>query len=216
MSKYKTIFFSDAHLGLPESHAKDISLFLENNEFERLYIVGDLFDLWAMSLHPFWSDDNTRLINTILSIAQTKEVIYIPGNHDGVLKNFSEKKFGNVIIKSECDFITIDGKKLLITHGNKFDNIVSTHTKLSIMGSWANEFLFLLDPVATFVRNKLGLYKHWSLAGAIKRSIRNQQYVDSFKKLLTAYAKKNEYDGLIVGHLHVPEISTIDGVEYYN
>jgi len=214
--KYNRIFISDCHLGLPESHAGDIATFLESTEFNSLYIVGDFIDFWSMGLHTFWPSQNNRLVNTIFTLAQTKQVNYIYGNHDGALKIFAGMQFNEVSIFAETEFKTVDGKRILVIHGDKFDDVIVTHTWLSILGSWGNVFLFLLDPIATWIRRYFGFYKHWSLAGAIKRSMRNKEYIYSFKKLLTDYAKNSGYDGVICGHCHVPEISTIDGILYYN
>ena len=37
-----------------------------------------------------------------------------------------------------------------------------------------------------------------------------------FKDTMISYAKKKGYDGVICGHIHTPEIQTIQGLEYMN
>jgi UDP-2,3-diacylglucosamine pyrophosphatase LpxH len=33
---------------------------------------------------------------------------------------------------------------------------------------------------------------------------------------MSKHTKSNGYDGIICGHIHRPEISIIDGIQYYN
>lgn len=217
VSRYRTLFVSDCHLGLPESHAKDLSDFLSSTDFDTLYIVGDLLDLWAMELHPFWPDQNTELLTAIFELAKTKNVVYILGNHDGALSRFAGCSYNRVsLIATETTYCSVNGRQFLVAHGNRFDHIVSTHARLSVLGAWANDFLFLLDRPVSWIRDLFGYKSHWSLAGAIKRGIRNKQYVDSFKALLLADAKKRGFDGVICGHLHRPAMEEVDGILYYN
>ena len=213
---YRSIFVSDCHLGLTESHAHELSVFLRQSDFETLYIVGDLFDLWGMKLHPSWHEQNTELIATLLELAKTKKIIYIIGNHDGALGQFAGKMYGGVLLSKQEDYTTVLGKRLVVLHGNIFDSIVTAHATLSVLGTWVNNVLLALDPFVTWIRHLFGHDQYWSFAGYIKRKVRNEAYVNSFKRLLIQYAKKNGYDGVICGHLHRPSIEVIDDVLYYN
>lgn len=212
----RSIFFSDCHLGMSESHAKDLTKFLLNNSSENIFILGDLIDLWAIELHPTWPPENTELLSTLITLAKNTNIVFIPGNHDEALISYAGMTFANIRIKTEVEYISVKGKRFLLCHGNKFDNIVSTYTWLAIFGSRFNNVLLYLDPIVDFLRQKLGLGKHWSLAGHVKGLIRNTKYVNSFKLLLTNYVKSRGFDGVIAGHIHRPAIENFNNTLYYN
>jgi UDP-2,3-diacylglucosamine pyrophosphatase LpxH len=46
MNRYRTGWISDLHLGTRGSNARAILQFLRENDFETLYLVGDLIDIW--------------------------------------------------------------------------------------------------------------------------------------------------------------------------
>ena len=49
------------------------------------------------------------------------EVIYIPGNHDEVMRQFTGLDFGGVVIRRKAIHETADGRRLLVLHGDEFD-----------------------------------------------------------------------------------------------
>lgn len=47
-NRYRTIWLSDVHLGTRQCKAEFLLDFLRCNDAETLYLVGDLFDGWAL------------------------------------------------------------------------------------------------------------------------------------------------------------------------
>jgi UDP-2,3-diacylglucosamine pyrophosphatase LpxH len=45
----RAVFLSDLHLGAKHCHAAELADFLTELECERLYLVGDIVDLWWMT-----------------------------------------------------------------------------------------------------------------------------------------------------------------------
>src|SRR3546814_15824788 len=74
-------------------------------------------------------------------------VIYIPGNHDEMLRQFAGLNFGGVEIRRKAVHVTADGRKLRVMHGDEFDTIVMTHKWLAFLGDAAYELLLKLNVV---------------------------------------------------------------------
>ena len=73
-------------------------------------------------------------------------------------------------------------------------------------------------PIATStpIRRRLG-YGYWSLAAFLKHRVKNAvQYIGNFEQALAHAARREGVDGLVCGHIHRPEIRTVDGVLYCN
>lgn len=48
VNSYRTGWISDVHLGTRGSQAGALLEFLRDTEFETLYLVGDLIDIWSL------------------------------------------------------------------------------------------------------------------------------------------------------------------------
>ena len=64
--KYRSIFISDVHLGVKYSRVSELITFLKQNDCDTLYLVGDIFDGWALQRRWFWHDDYNLFIQKIL------------------------------------------------------------------------------------------------------------------------------------------------------
>jgi UDP-2,3-diacylglucosamine pyrophosphatase LpxH len=51
---YRAAWISDVHLGTRGSNAFAFLAFLKENEFDTLYIVGDLIDIWSLRRGIYW------------------------------------------------------------------------------------------------------------------------------------------------------------------
>jgi UDP-2,3-diacylglucosamine pyrophosphatase LpxH len=71
---------------------------------KRLYLVGDIVDVWAMTKRVHWPESHTRVLRKIMKISRgATEVIYIPGNHDANFREFCGSEFGNIRIRETGD-----------------------------------------------------------------------------------------------------------------
>ena len=61
-------------------------------------------------------------------------VVYIPGNHDEMFRQFAGMNFGGVEITPTAIHPTADGRRLLVLHGDEFDTIVLAHRWLAFLG----------------------------------------------------------------------------------
>ena len=73
-------------------------------------------------------------MRTILGKAKhALKVVCVPGNHDELLRDFHEMTFGNVHIIEEAIHTNVDGRRLLVTHGDKFDSVVRCSRALALL-----------------------------------------------------------------------------------
>jgi UDP-2,3-diacylglucosamine pyrophosphatase LpxH len=65
-------------------------------------------------------------------------------------------------------------------------------------------------------RHKLG-FGYWSLSKYLKHNVKKAvSFIFEFEKTLVRYCQHHNYDGIICGHIHTPEIKVIEGVIYMN
>ena len=215
--KAKTVFISDVHLGFPGCSAKFLLDFLRNTECEKIYLVGDIIDFLYMRKKLYWPQEHNDVIRTLLGKAKHgTEVIYVPGNHDELIRAHNDTVFGNVVIKNEIIHETADGKRFLVLHGDQFDSVVK-HSRLSaLVGSKLYDVLLRTNHVFNNLRYYLGL-PYWSLAAAIKNKVKGAvNYISNFENAVSQMAKQKKVDGMICGHIHRAEIRSIDDVLYCN
>jgi len=53
--------------------------------------------------------------------------VTIPGNHDEGARHFLGVAFGEIAIREDAIHTTIRGKRLWVTHGDRFDGVVCGH-----------------------------------------------------------------------------------------
>lgn len=215
--KVRTVWISDIHLGFRGCSADLLLDFLHNIECEYLYLVGDIIDVWEMKKRMFWPQEHNNVIRTVLGKAKhDTKVIFVPGNHDEVLRDFDGAVFGNIHIHNEFIHTTADDRKLLIIHGDEFDSVVKISPILAKIGSRLYEFLLRANRWVNYCRRKMG-FSYWSLAAFLKHKVKNAvQYISHFEEAVAHEAAKQGVDGVVCGHIHRAEITRIQDVDYYN
>jgi UDP-2,3-diacylglucosamine pyrophosphatase LpxH len=215
--RFRSVFISDVHLGFKGCSAEFLLDFLRSVETETLYLVGDIVDLWSLRKTFFWPQAHNDVIRTILGKAKHgTRVVYIPGNHDNEFRDYDGMDFGNVQIRREVIHETADGRRLLVLHGDEFDSVIKASPLLESLGSRAYAFVLLLNRYVNFFRRRFG-FPYWSIAAYLKHKVKNAvKYIANFEQALADEAKRRGVDGLICGHIHRAEITTIDGVLYCN
>ena len=214
---YRTIFISDTHLGTRGCKAELLADFLVHNECRTLYLVGDIIDGWALKQSWFWSAEQSRVVNLILQkVSQGTRVIYVPGNHDEVFRDYCGLVLAGVELKREAIHETADGRGLLVIHGDHFDAIVTCARWLALLGDRAYTLALVLNDVYNHFRRRLDL-PYWSLSAYLKQKVKNAvSYISSFEQALAREAKTRGLDGVVCGHIHHAETKLIDGILYCN
>lgn len=216
--RYRTVFISDVHLGYRGCAADHLFDFLTRTQCEQLYLVGDIFDIWEMQRRGlYWPKSHSDVVRAILrKAANGTRVIYIPGNHDELLREYVGAHVLGVEIRRNAIHRTADGRRLLVTHGDEFDAAVQASRFIARMGSRMYDQLLRLNYQLNALRRRLG-FAPWSLASHIKNRVKNAvAYIESFERAAAHEARRHQVDGLICGHIHSPRIAEFDGVLYCN
>ncbi|MFW5927010.1 MAG: UDP-2,3-diacylglucosamine diphosphatase, partial [Wenzhouxiangella sp.] len=182
-----------------------------------LYLVGDIVDFWYLKKKRHWPQSHSNVIRSLLGKAKhDTRVVFVPGNHDEVMRQYCGMAIGNIEIINEVVHETADGRRFLVMHGDQFDAAVISSPLLGLIGSRLYDGLLQINRLVNWVRARMGL-GHWSLANFLKQRVKNAvKFISNFEQAVVREAKVKEVDGLICGHIHRPEISETDGVIYLN
>ena len=215
--EYRTVWISDTHLGLKETRAEFLLDFLRHTRCDRLYLVGDIIDVWKMRSGLYWPAINNEIFRTIMRMAREgAEVIYVPGNHDEVFRDYLELFFGGVRIAGEVEHVSADGKRYLVLHGDEFDYVVMHNKWLAHIGSGAYDLLLWVNRWFNFVRRKMGL-KYWSLSAYLKNKVKEAvKYIGNYEEAVVRAARERNMDGVICGHIHQAALTRFQEITYAN
>ncbi len=217
MQRYRTLWISDVHLGTKDCKADELNEFLKHHKAQKIVLVGDIIDGWKMKSGIFWKPGFTRVIRRLLTLAKNGvEIDYITGNHDEFLRRFANNRFDNIHVYNRSVHTTADGRRLLVIHGDQFDNHIRCPQIIRILGDKSNDLLMLINRLLNHCRARYG-YGYWSLAGFLKQHIpQAQRYIDTYERSATEAARKLGFDGVICGHIHVAAAKRISNIDYYN
>ena len=214
--RYRTIWISDLHLGTRSAKVDGLLHFLDHHEADRYYLVGDIIDGWALQRSWYWPSSHNEVLQVLLDRAQDAEMIYIPGNHDEAARQFPGLQLGGITIQNQALHTTADGRRLLLLHGDEFDGVVRHARWISKIGGLAYRSLLALNRPLNRVRRWLNK-PYWSLAAAAKTTTKRAvQYIADFEQAVVERARREEVDGVVCGHIHVPELRPIQDITYAN
>ncbi|MCC7220621.1 MAG: UDP-2,3-diacylglucosamine diphosphatase [Candidatus Contendobacter sp.] len=214
----RSLWISDVHLGFKECKAEFLLDFLRQSDCERLYLAGDLIDFWSLQRGGRWPALHGEVLKTILAKARAgTRVIYVPGNHDEVARDYFGLRVGDIEIAPEIIHLTADGRRFLVTHGDECDSAVRCGGPLlNGLGDWAYDLLLFLNRWYNRWRRRLN-YPYWSLANFLKQRIgRATTYIARFEAAAAHEAMRRGLDGVICGHIHHAALRDIQGVLYCN
>jgi UDP-2,3-diacylglucosamine pyrophosphatase LpxH len=215
---YRTIWISDLHIGSTQCQADALLDFLKHNDSDKLYLVGDIIDFWALSKKMYWPRDHNTVIQKILRKARHgTQIIYVPGNHDENVRDYHDFVFGDIIVKNSDIHTTANGKRFLIVHGDEYDTIAKHHKWVAKLGSLGYDWLIELNRYIRFVRRLLGVQSQFSLAAFVKYKVKNVvQFISDYEESIVHSLRNEGVDGVICGHIHHAEIKPIEDFLYVN
>jgi UDP-2,3-diacylglucosamine pyrophosphatase LpxH len=217
VNHYRSIWISDIHLGTRGCKAEFLLDFLKHNESDYLYLVGDIIDCWRLRRAWYWQQAHNDVVQKLLRKARKgARVIYVPGNHDEPLRDYTDMQFGGVMVVEEAIHVTFDGRRLLVLHGDKFDGIVKYARWLAILGDRAYNLILELNHWYNLARRYLG-YPYWSLSAYLKGRVKDAlRYIEDFEVAIAEEARRRGVDGVVCGHIHKAEIRQFGPVLYCN
>ncbi|GAB5566024.1 MAG: UDP-2,3-diacylglucosamine diphosphatase [Winogradskyella sp.] len=203
--KVEIAVISDVHLGTYGCHAKQLLTYLNSIEPKRLILNGDIIDIWQFKKRYF-PKAHMSVIKKIMDFAANgTEVIYITGNHDEMLRKFTDCEIGNISIVNKI-VLELDGKKAWFFHGDVFDISIQNAKWLAKLGGWGYDLLILLNSGVNWFLEKSGK-ERYSLSKKIKNTVKGAiKYINDFETVATDLAIENGYDYVVCGHIHQPKM----------
>ncbi len=214
---YRAIFLSDIHLGTPGCKAEHLLDFLRHNESDSLYLVGDILDGWALRSRFYWHQSHNDVIQKVLRKARKgTRVVYIPGNHDELARQFCGLAFGDVAIQEDAVHQLADGRRLWVVHGDFADGVIRHVKWLAHLGDTLYDWLLWVNRHFNHLRARFG-FGYWSLSQYLKHKVKNAvSFITDFEHVLLREARRRGFDGVACGHIHQAEIREVDGALYCN
>lgn len=216
--KFKTIIISDLHIGSLACKADQLLAFLKKVESKKLILNGDIIDGWRLKRRWYFPQSHLLLIRKFLSIAKRDvEVVYVSGNHDEFIRKFHgyDIDIGNVRVVNEHVHI-INGKKFLVVHGDWYDVVTRYHAWIAKLGDHAYELSVWVNDHFNKLRILLGM-RYWSLSRFLKNKVKGAvKFIFAFEHTAVESAKQRQYDGVICGHIHSPNLMVEKGIVYVN
>lgn len=206
------LVLSDVHLGTYGCHAKELLAYLKSIRPQTVVLNGDIVDIWQFSKR-YWPTSHMKVVKILLDwISKGVRVYYITGNHDEMLRKFTGFELGSFRIVNKV-VLDLDGKKAWCFHGDVFD-VTMQHSKwLAKLGAIGYDTLILLNRVMNYFSMKLG-YGKISMSKKIKNSVKSAvKFINDFEMTAAQIAIDNNYDFVVCGHIHQPEIKEITSRE---
>lgn len=204
-------------MGSRGAQAEAVTNFLKYNTSEYLYLVGDIIDFWALKRKVFFPESHTTVLRKIFKrAANGTKVFYTPGNHDEAVRQFIPLSFGEVQIDDEFVHTTEAGKRLLIIHGDCYDQVVKYARWLAFAGDIGYSFLLRCNGFVNRVRKWFG-YGYWSMSKYIKQRVKTAvSFVGEYENAVVHSVIDRGLDGVVCGHIHCAELRDMNGIIYAN
>lgn len=200
---YEAIILSDIHLGSEVCQSKKLGEFLKLIESEEIQtkeiiINGDLFDSWDFRK---LKGSHWKVLSSIRSLAKSKHIVWINGNHDGPAEIISHLIGVDFLEEYE---LNSNDKKFIILHGDRFDNFI---VKYPLLTKLADNIYKLIQRVD----------KSFYLAKLAKRNSKTfLRCSDQIRMKAKNYGLRKGANVVCCGHTHLALKDEQDQIYYYN
>ncbi|MDP5171411.1 MAG: UDP-2,3-diacylglucosamine diphosphatase [Bacteroidia bacterium] len=199
---------SDIHLGTYGCHAEEVVNYLKSIQPEVLVLNGDIIDIWQFNKR-YWPKSHMAVLKEVMKIiARGTTVYYLTGNHDEMLRKFSDFSLGNFHLRDKV-VLEMDGKQAWIFHGDIFDASMQHAKWLAKLGGAGYDLLILINSFVNWCLVRLGREK-MSFSKKVKASVKGAvSFISDFERVAADLAIENNYDYVVCGHIHQAEIRKI-------
>lgn len=207
---------SDVHLGCRHAHVQEFLEFLQRHRPDQLYIVGDFIDGWKLRRSLAWQPVFNDILSRLYELYEDgTSLFYTPGNHDAFLRQFTWN-FGFIRVADEFIYQAGDGRRFLVTHGDKFDRVECGAAWMSLAASIGYDALLSVNSLVNRWRGG-AKSREYSFSAGIKRKVKQLvRYISDFERRLADHSRERGCDGVICGHIHTPAVSHLGGQAYIN
>lgn len=199
------VVVSDLHLGTYASRAKEFATYLRSIEPRLLILNGDIIDGWQFSKRYFPQGHIAAIKEIFSKLSKGTRVIYITGNHDDIMRRYSDLELGHFNLVDKIA-IEVNGKKTWIFHGDVFDHTTTNQAKFwGKLGSNGYAVLLGFNKCVNFIMQLLGQEK-LSLSKKVMEQF-NKRFIkiDEFETKIAEAAIEKSFDTVICGHIHQPK-----------
>lgn len=203
------VVISDVHLGTYGCHASELNNYLKSIEPRTLVLNGDIFDMWNFK-KSYFPKEHMEVVRRLLKMAVNgTKVYYLTGNHDDVLRKFGELSLGLIQLRNKLVF-QVDGKTHWVFHGDVFDPSIQGARWLAKLGGKGYDLLIRINRMYNKGRKLFGL-KPASFSAKVKRGVKGAlRFIADFEEIAIEMASQNDYDYVICGHIHQPQIREVE------
>ena len=203
------LVISDLHLGTYGSEADEVLAYLDTINADKIVINGDFVDIMLFNKR-FWPSSHMRVIKYFLDlISKGKEIYYVTGNHDELMRKFLNFKIQNFKIVNQIVLDTDEGK-VWIFHGDVFDFSIQTQWLTKLAGFLYDYMIIFNSWINKKIMRPLG-QKRLNFSKTIKSNVKTAvQYFANFEMKAAEVAQKNGYKYVVCGHIHTPKIESFN------
>lgn len=209
--KIEVLVISDIHLGTYGAHAQELNNYLKSIDPNIVIINGDWIDIWNFSVN-YWPPEHTENLFLVFEfVKQGKPVYYLTGNHDEILRRYSDYKLDTFELVDEL-VLELDGKTHWIFHGDIFDLSVGSKAKwLARLGGRSYDYLIRFNRALNNFLLSLGRPRV-SLSKMVKDNVKKivKSSVSDFEEIACEHAIQHGYDYVLCGHIHKPQIRKVE------
>ncbi|RZK70187.1 MAG: UDP-2,3-diacylglucosamine diphosphatase, partial [Pedobacter sp.] len=144
------VVISDVHLGTYGCHAKELLNYLKSIKPDTIILNGDIIDIWQFS-KSYFPESHMKVIRRIMKfITEGTRVYYLTGNHDEMLRKFSDLNIGSFQLTDKL-VLPLGNKKAWFFHGDVFD-VTMQHSKwLAKMGAVGYDTLIIINSIVNWL-----------------------------------------------------------------
>ena len=203
------LVISDLHLGTYGSEADEVLAYLDSIDADKIVINGDFVDIMLLNKR-FLSSSHMKVIKYFLDlISEGKEIYYVTGNHDELIRKFVNFKIQNFKIVNQIVLDTPEGKVWMF-HGDVFDFSIQTAWLTKLAGFLYDYMIIYNSWVNKKIMRPLGR-KRLNFSKIIKANVKTAvQYFANFERKAAEIAEKNGYKYVVCGHIHTPKIESFE------
>lgn len=205
------IVISDVHLGTYGCRAKELLHYLKSVKPKIVVLNGDIIDIWQFS-KSYWPKSHMKVIKHLMNwLSKGVKVYYITGNHDEMLRKFEGFKMGSFQILNKLVLELENNEKAWIFHGDVFD-VTMQHSKwLAKLGAIGYDSLILINSFANWISESVFNKGKLSFSKKLKNSVKSAvKFINSFEQTAADIGISNNYQYVICGHIHHPEMRLIE------
>ncbi|MFV0604877.1 MAG: UDP-2,3-diacylglucosamine diphosphatase [Niabella sp.] len=200
---------SDLHLGTYASRAKEFAAYLKSIEPRLLILNGDIIDGWQFSKRYFPQAHIAAIKEIFNHLSKGTRVVYITGNHDDILRRYSDLELGNFSLTDKI-VIEVNNKKTWIFHGDVFDHTTTGQAKFwGKLGSNGYAILLGFNKCINYISQLFGKEKLSLSKKVMEQFHKRFVKIEGYENKIAELAIEKKFNTVICGHIHEPKKRTI-------